>query len=110
MREFAHFLYFFFQAEDGIRDIGVTGFRRVLFRSGVGCVAEVRAKGASASVQQGADDGKVAAQGPSVAWRRPRMVPLEVLVPYMPRAPDARKPPSTGIAMPVTYRASSDTK
>src|SRR3712207_7713342 len=25
---------FFFQAEDGIRDIGVTGFRRVLFRSG----------------------------------------------------------------------------
>jgi len=26
-------LFFFFQAEDGIRDIGVTGFRRVLFRS-----------------------------------------------------------------------------
>jgi len=26
-------LCFFFQAEDGIRDIGVTGFRRVLFRS-----------------------------------------------------------------------------
>jgi len=25
--------FFFFQAEDGIRDIGVTGFRRVLFRS-----------------------------------------------------------------------------
>jgi len=27
------FFFFFFQAEDGIRDIGVTGFRRVLFRS-----------------------------------------------------------------------------
>jgi len=26
-------LFFFFQAEDGIRDIGVTEFRRVLFRS-----------------------------------------------------------------------------
>src|SRR3712207_9426242 len=26
-------LFFFFQAEDGIRDIGVTGVRRVLFRS-----------------------------------------------------------------------------
>src|SRR5947209_8830475 len=26
-------LVFFFQAEDGIRDIGVTGVRRVLFRS-----------------------------------------------------------------------------
>src|SRR3712207_8054425 len=26
-------MFFFFQAEDGIRDIGVTGFRRVLFRS-----------------------------------------------------------------------------
>src|SRR5438445_7479156 len=25
--------FFFFQAEDGIRDIGVTEFRRVLFRS-----------------------------------------------------------------------------
>jgi len=25
--------FFFFQAEDGIRDIGVTGVRRVLFRS-----------------------------------------------------------------------------
>src|SRR5690606_40502594 len=25
--------YFFFQAEDGIRDFHVTGFRRVLFRS-----------------------------------------------------------------------------
>src|SRR5256885_4630183 len=140
-------VFFFFQAEDGIRDYKVTGVQTcalpicLRLRSlqleqhadrsagrpaslaldaadqvqpflvlGVGCVAEVRAKGASASVQQGADDGKVAAQGPSVAWRRPRMVPLEVLVPYMPRAPDARKPPSTGIAMPVTYRASSDTK
>src|SRR5882757_3770535 len=27
------FFFFFFQAEDGIRDIGVTGVRRVLFRS-----------------------------------------------------------------------------
>src|SRR3712207_7777812 len=27
--------FFFFQAEDGIRDIGVTGVRRVLFRSGI---------------------------------------------------------------------------
>jgi len=27
------FVFFFFQAEDGIRDIGVTEFRRVLFRS-----------------------------------------------------------------------------
>jgi len=27
------FFFFFFQAEDGIRDIGVTEFRRVLFRS-----------------------------------------------------------------------------
>jgi len=26
-------LFFFFQAEDGIRDIGVLEFRRVLFRS-----------------------------------------------------------------------------
>src|SRR3712207_8941270 len=26
-------IFFFFQAEDGIRDIGVTEFRRVLFRS-----------------------------------------------------------------------------
>jgi len=26
-------LFFFFQAEDGIRDIGVMEFRRVLFRS-----------------------------------------------------------------------------
>src|SRR2546422_11503673 len=25
--------FFFFQAEDGIRDVAVTGFRRVLFRS-----------------------------------------------------------------------------
>src|SRR5688500_19798715 len=28
-------LFFFFQAEDGIRDYKVTGFRRVLFRSAV---------------------------------------------------------------------------
>src|SRR5258707_9752361 len=28
-----HIFFFFFQAEDGIRDIGVTGVRRVLFRS-----------------------------------------------------------------------------
>src|SRR5262249_58468246 len=27
------FFFFFFQAEDGIRDWSVTGFRRVLFRS-----------------------------------------------------------------------------
>src|SRR3712207_9089665 len=27
------YFFFFFQAEDGIRDIGVTGVRRVLFRS-----------------------------------------------------------------------------
>src|SRR2546430_15850378 len=27
------FFFFFFQAEDGIRDLTVTGFRRVLFRS-----------------------------------------------------------------------------
>src|SRR2546422_5965395 len=26
-------MFFFFQAEDGIRDVAVTGFRRVLFRS-----------------------------------------------------------------------------
>ena len=26
-------LFFFFQAEDGIRDVAVTEFRRVLFRS-----------------------------------------------------------------------------
>src|SRR5258706_4214280 len=31
-------LFFFFQAEDGIRDWSVTEFRRVLFRSGVGGV------------------------------------------------------------------------
>src|SRR5206468_9913729 len=29
----SHFPVFFFQAEDGIRDLIVTGFRRVLFRS-----------------------------------------------------------------------------
>ena len=28
------FSFFFFQAEDGIRDVAVTGVRRVLFRSG----------------------------------------------------------------------------
>src|SRR2546422_4838963 len=28
-------MFFFFQAEDGIRDVAVTGFRRVLFRSRV---------------------------------------------------------------------------
>jgi len=27
------YVFFFFQAEDGIRDIGVLEFRRVLFRS-----------------------------------------------------------------------------
>ena len=27
------FVFFFFQAEDGIRDIGVTGVQTVLFRS-----------------------------------------------------------------------------
>src|SRR6266853_825183 len=35
MRVFSLF-FFFFQAEDGIRDLTVTGFRRVLFRSSVG--------------------------------------------------------------------------
>src|SRR5216684_8384310 len=30
-------LFFFFQAEDGIRDVAVTGFRRVLFRSDPAC-------------------------------------------------------------------------
>src|SRR5207245_3443679 len=34
----AHDDYFFFQAEDGIRDATVTEFRRVLFRSGVDVV------------------------------------------------------------------------
>src|SRR2546430_4374874 len=29
--------FFFFQAEDGIRDLTVTEFRRVLFRSDAGC-------------------------------------------------------------------------
>src|SRR5438445_5769185 len=33
VRSDSSILFFFFQAEDGIRDIGVTGFRRVLFRS-----------------------------------------------------------------------------
>src|SRR5947209_17907697 len=33
MRTFQLVFFFFFQAEDGIRDIGVTGVRRVLFRS-----------------------------------------------------------------------------
>src|SRR5690625_5603420 len=31
--KFFNILFFFFQAEDGIRDGHVTGFRRVLFRS-----------------------------------------------------------------------------
>src|SRR5256884_134442 len=31
---FILWMVFFFQAEDGIRDVAVTGFRRVLFRSG----------------------------------------------------------------------------
>src|SRR5687768_3173702 len=30
---FYFIFFFFFQAEDGIRDVAVTGFRRVLFRS-----------------------------------------------------------------------------
>src|SRR5205807_5022863 len=30
---FCYYLFFFFQAEDGIRDYKVTGVRRVLFRS-----------------------------------------------------------------------------
>src|SRR2546430_16428567 len=32
-RECIYFSFFFFQAEDGIRDLTVTGVRRVLFRS-----------------------------------------------------------------------------
>src|SRR5438445_1969067 len=35
------FFFFFFQAEDGIRDIGVTEFRRVLFRSPVSVCHQV---------------------------------------------------------------------
>src|SRR5256886_7236726 len=38
------FFLFFFQAEDGIRDLTVTGFRRVLFRSqmiGAGCARKL---------------------------------------------------------------------
>src|SRR2546421_7399830 len=34
--------FFFFQAEDGIRDLIVTGFRRVLFRSSFSWVATRR--------------------------------------------------------------------
>src|SRR2546429_2268253 len=37
--------FFFFQAEDGIRDVAVTGFRRVLFRLD-GSMAFVNAAGA----------------------------------------------------------------
>src|SRR5260370_27198162 len=37
------FLFFFFQAEDGIRDSSVTGVRRVLFRSGTWHRARSRA-------------------------------------------------------------------
>src|SRR3712207_7415123 len=40
---FITFLLYFFQAKDGIRDIGVTEFRRVLFRSALGVVAPHRA-------------------------------------------------------------------
>src|SRR3989449_6197261 len=43
---FQHLLYgFFFQAEDGIRDVAVTGFRRVLFRSR--CAAALEAGSAT---------------------------------------------------------------
>src|SRR3712207_165691 len=35
MRRVRDLCFFFFQAEDGIRDIGVTGVQRVLFRSRV---------------------------------------------------------------------------
>src|SRR3712207_7008553 len=71
-------IFFFFQAEDGIRDIGVTGVQRVLFRSPLPLSLRgrafrvafisfssllvdgppprrVRAGGRRASVEQGAD-------------------------------------------------------
>src|ERR1022692_4982558 len=43
------FVFFFFKAEDGIRDYKVTGFRRVLFRSDgprTGCAASDRQRDA----------------------------------------------------------------
>src|SRR5205809_3565337 len=56
--------FFFFQAEDGIRDVAVTGFRRVLFRSlrPATCFRPLRPSGASFQMiaqAGGADESKL---------------------------------------------------
>src|SRR5205807_5723261 len=52
------FHFFFFQAEDGIRDYKVTGFRRVLFRS-LGVAAIVVDVVVVADVERGIGEGQV---------------------------------------------------
>ena len=74
---------------------------------GVGAVAEVEPQDVSTGVKESADGAKVRAGGAERGdYRGVAKAAHGVLkvsgTTHKPRAPDARKPPSTGIAMPVT--------
>src|SRR5256885_16725395 len=85
--------FFFFQAEDGIRDYKVTGVRRVLFRSNIGEVIDVQAREVTRLLRraQGAERGQQLLVEPRMLARGRRAQMLEAWAFGKKRAPDDTK-------------------